>query len=371
MRTSTLSPFAFTVAITLSPGCSDDGSTSATMGSSTSTTDSGTTATTDVSTTEPTTDATATSTPTSTSTTTSETTTTTTTTTTGSTTTTGVDTDATTTGDDTTTTTTDTTTGDVCMVEDVPDNTEFSYQKTVDIGLQDIQASYYNIAAGELVFFAYTGPGKRVALDGTVLGDVTAPPQVSNTLDGATYDQVNGTALLLDQKCNFAEVDPVTIDVLKLDKIDDVKFQIVTCGGLALGLDGHLYIASSQTDEIVVITRDLQTLVRRFKVDDDGLTNIDGISLIAGSENFLLLSTFDNQAAIIDPFGDIIVPTSTIGEADPPLIGGDMPMIPDASLTVCVNGHVWVCEGLKEFKDGCYVYVPEVEADSCPCVLPR
>ncbi|MEZ4452263.1 MAG: hypothetical protein R3B09_22545 [Nannocystaceae bacterium] len=48
-----------------------------------------------------------------------------------------------------------------------------------------------------------------------------------------------------------------------------------------------------------------------------------------------------------------------------------MPKIPDASLTVCVNGHVWVCEGLKEAKDGCYIYVPEVEADSCPCVLPQ
>ncbi|MEZ4452262.1 MAG: hypothetical protein R3B09_22540 [Nannocystaceae bacterium] len=200
------------------------------------------------------------------------------------------------------------------MIEDVADNTAFTYLKTVDIGLKDIQSSYYNIAAGELVFFSYQGPGKRVALDGTVLGDVAPPPEVTKILDGATYDQVNGTALLLDQTCNFAEVDPVTMDVVLLDKVDDVKFGIVTCGGLALGLDGHLYIASTQTDEIVVITRDLQTLVRRFKVDDDGLSNIDGVSLIAGSENFLLLSTFDLKAEIVDPLGNVVVPASTIGE---------------------------------------------------------
>lgn len=281
------------------------------------------------------------------------------------------DSDSSTTG---TTSSTGGTTGDsggfVCVPEDVPDALAFTYAKTVDIGLGDVQASYYNIAAGELVFLSHQGKGKRVALDGTVLGDVTAPPQVTQVLDGATYDQVNQTALLVDQACNFAEVDALTMDVILLDKIDVAKFEINVCGGVALGLDGHLYVASVLTDEVVVITRDLSTLVRRFKVDDDGLGNIDGISLIAGSENFLVLSTFDLMAGIFDPLGNPIVTGTKIGSG-PPLVGGDNPKIPDASLTVCANGHVWVCEGLANQKTGCYVYTPEVESDSCPCVLPQ
>lgn len=273
-----------------------------------------------------------------------------------------------------TTSSTGGTTGDsggvVCVPEDVPDTLSFTYAKTVDIGLGDVQASYYNIAAGELVFLSYQGQGRRVALDGTVLGDVTAPPQVTQVLDGATYDQVNQTALLIDQACNFAEVDALTMDVILLDTIDAAKFEINVCGGVALGLDGHLYVASVLTDEVVVITRDLTTLVRRFKVDDDGLGNVDGISLIAGSENFLVLSTFDLMAGIFDPLGNPIVTGTKIGSGAP-LVGGDDPKIPDASLTVCANGHVWVCEGLANQKTGCYVYTPEIESDSCPCVLPQ
>ncbi|MDC0668664.1 hypothetical protein [Nannocystis radixulma] len=276
--------------------------------------------------------------------------------------------------DATATTSTTTTTGEsetdaVCDPQAVPDTLQFDYVKTIDIGMANIQASYYNIAAQELVFLSYMGPGKRVALDGTVLGDVAAPPEVTQLLDGATYDQVHETALLVDQACNFAEVDPVTLAPLMTTTLD-AKFNLSVCSGLAIGLDGHLYITSTNTEEVVVITRDLTTEIRRFKVDDDGLGNVDGISLIAGSENFLVLSTFDLKAAIFAPNGDVVVPASTIGGVAPPFVGGDTPEVPDASLTVCGNGHAWICEGLQ--KVGCYEYAPQGgDSDSCPCVIPQ
>lgn len=81
--------------------------------------------------------------------------------------------------------------GFVCDPNAVPDVLQFNYVRTVDIGSR-IQASFYNIDAQEMVFLTYEGKGKRVALDGTILGDVTAPPEVSQVLDGATYDQVKG-----------------------------------------------------------------------------------------------------------------------------------------------------------------------------------
>lgn len=257
--------------------------------------------------------------------------------------------------------------GFVCDPNAVPDVLQFNYVRTVDIGSR-IQASFYNIDAQEMVFLTYEGKGKRVALDGTILGDVTAPPEVSQVLDGATYDQVKGIGLLVDQECDLAEVDAASLAFLTNNNIG-AKFGLDICSGLAIGLDGHLYITSTNTEEVVVVTRDLQTEVRRFKVDDDGLTNVDGISLIAGSENFLVLSTYDLKSAIFTPTGEVVVPASTIGGPAPPLVGGDMPEIPDAVLTVCGNGHAWICEGLE--KVGCYEYAPEGgDSDSCPCTIP-
>ena len=224
-------------------------------------------------------------------------------------------------------------TGFVCDPNAVPDALQFNYVKTIDIGLGNIQASYYNIEAQEMVFLSYAGPGKRVALDGTILGDVKAPVEVTNILDGATYDPISKTALLVDQPCNFAEVDAVTLAPISLTTLD-AKFGLSICSGLAVGLDGNLWVTSTNTEEVVVITRDLQTEVARYKVDVLGLTNVDGISLIAGSENFLVLSTFDLKAAILTPGGGLIVPASTIGGAMPPLVGGDTPAIPDAVLTL-------------------------------------
>ena len=270
---------------------------------------------------------------------------------------------------DATTGSTTSDTGFVCDPNAVPDALQFNYVKTIDIGLGNIQASYYNIEAQEMVFLSYAGPGKRVALDGTILGDVKAPVEVTNILDGATYDPISKTALLVDQPCNFAEVDAVTLAPISLTTLD-AKFGLSICSGLAVGLDGNLWVTSTNTEEVVVITRDLQTEVARYKVDVLGLTNVDGISLIAGSENFLVLSTFDLKAAILSPKGDLVVPTATIGAA-PPLVGDDNPKIPDAVLTVCGNGHAWLCEGLQNQKVGCYEYAPEGgDSDSCPCVIP-
>ena len=48
----------------------------------------------------------------------------------------------------------------------------------------------------------------------------------------------------------------------------------------------------------MVLSRDLDRVIRRFRVDDDGIANVDGISLLAGSGHLLLLSTFDRKAAL-------------------------------------------------------------------------
>ncbi|HRI06709.1 MAG TPA: serine/threonine-protein kinase [Nannocystaceae bacterium] len=245
----------------------------------------------------------------------------------------------------------------------------YTFERTVDLGLVGIQAAFYNHHAEEAVFFSYRGKGKRFSVEGEHLGDVEAPVEVTSILDGATYDPFRRSALLVDQTCTLAEVDPVTMEPLRIASIP-WRFGLRVCSGIAVGPEGDLYVASAVTDEVVILSRDLDRVIRRFRVDDDGLANVDGISLLAGSGHLLLLSTFDRKAAIFTTSGELVAPPAEIGGPGGWLRGGDEPVIPDGTLAVCADGRLWLCEAL-EGRDGCHVYVPRGgESDSCACLLP-
>jgi len=255
-----------------------------------------------------------------------------------------------------------------CDPDAVLDAVSFNYIKTVDVGVVGISAGYYNLKAGELVFLAASGSGVRMTLDGAVLGDVEAPAAVADDLDGAVYDPATDTALLVDRDCNLAEVDPVTLAEISVDVIDAVKFDVDLCTGVALGVDGNLYVASVGTDEVVVVSRDLMDEVDRFNVQDAGITSIDGIALIPGSENFLISSGTMPAAGIFTATGGIVAPPSDIGGGSAPLVGGVMPSSPDALFSVCANGQVWLCAGLQSSE--CFKYAPEGGGeDVCGCLM--
>ncbi|MBK9755781.1 MAG: hypothetical protein IPO88_20175 [Nannocystis sp.] len=168
--------------------------------------------------------------------------------------------------------------GDACLIADVEDTLDFVYQKSIDLGdINTIQASYYNIEAKEIVFFSYFGQGRRFAIDGTPLGDVMAPPEALPKLDGASYDQVNGVALLITQECRLVEADPVTLQTLKDTQLDKAKFKIGVCAGVAIGVDGDMYVISWQTEEMVKMTRDGQTELARVDLAALDLSRPDGI----------------------------------------------------------------------------------------------
>lgn len=276
---------------------------------------------------------------------------------------------------DTTTTsgTTGDTTGDTgeppCFIADVEDTLAFTYSKSIDLApINTIQASFYNQDAKEIVFFSYDGPGRRYALDGTPLGDVMAPADVLPSLDAATFDQVNRTGLLLNQACKIVEVDPVTMAPLTSLQLDTAKYGLQTCAGLAIGLDGHMYVNSYFTDEILVVTRDGQTEIDRIALVPLGLPRPDGLSLIAGSANFLVLSTTNIQSAILSPDATVLVGPNPTGQDLPPMIGGGITN-PDAILTVCGNGHAWLCD---EYGTQCHDYIPSGgDKDACACTIPQ
>ncbi len=261
------------------------------------------------------------------------------------------------------------TTGEfVCDPNMVADTLAFTYVKKFDTGIPDkiLQASYYNTVADEVMIMSYNGQARRFTVDGTAIGDVfMVPAEALPSLDGATFDPVLERGLLINQSCVLVEVEPQTLAVIGAQQLG---FGMSICAGLALGLDGNLYIASYGTNEMVVLTRDGLTEVRRVDMGTIPLTGFDGLALIAGSENFLVMSTSPaTEAAIIDPFGGVVQPTTALGQASPPMIGG-MPMLPDAVLTICGNGHAWVCEA---YDATCFDYAPDDgDKNACECILP-
>ena len=271
---------------------------------------------------------------------------------------------------DATTTDPSTTTGElICDPNEVEDTLAFTYVSKFDTGIPDavLQASYYNSDADEVMIMSFSGKARRFKVDGTPLSDVfDVPPAALPKLDGATYDPLGKVGLLINQDCVLTEVEPQTLAVLKSQPLG---FGMSVCAGLALGLDNNLYIASYGTDEMVSITRDGLAEVGRLNVLQlAGLDGFDGLALIAGSENFLIMSTSPKtQAAIITPAGGVIVPTSDLGQAAAPMIGG-MPMLPDAVLTLCGNGHAWVCEA---YNATCFDYAPaDGDKNACACLIP-
>jgi hypothetical protein len=178
--------------------------------------------------------------------------------------------------------------------------------------------------------------------------------------------------LLINQLCTLVEVEVVDSTTWNMVGHEDLGFDLSWCAGLALGLDNNLYIASYGTNELVVLDRQATAVEGRWNMMDEiGMNGIDGIALIAGSENFLVMATIPPAtAAIIDvdlqpPALHAVVATAPIGQ--PPLFAG-APMIPDAVLTICKNGHAWVCEA---YDGSCFDYAPEGgDKDSCPCLIP-
>ena len=280
-------------------------------------------------------------------------------------------TEPTTTSEPGTSDTTDGTSGGfVCDPNQVEDTVAFTYVSKFDTGIPDavLQASYYNPDADEVMIMSFSGKARRFKVDGTPIGDVfDVPPAALPKLDGATYDPAKKVGLLINQDCVLNEVEPTTLAILKTQQLG---FGMSICAGLALGLDNNLYIASYGTDEMVTLSRDgLSELGRVNVVTAAGIDGFDGIALIAGSENFLIMSTAPTtRAAIVNPAGGVVVAASDLGQAAPPMIGG-MPDLPDAVLTLCGNGHAWVCEA---YKSTCFDYAPEDgDKNACACLVPN
>ena len=233
----------------------------------------------------------------------------------------------------------------------MPDTTEFVFSKAIEIGVSTLQAGYYDNNRQEVTVLSFFGKGKRLDVDGNILGDVAAPPEALPRLDGAAYDTLADVGLLINQDCVLVEVDPETMAAVKVTQLG---FQMSICAGLAIDAARNLYIASYGTKELVVLDRDATEVILR--------------TTIAGSDNFLVNDTVTLTAAIIDPKGGVLVPSGAVGSA-PPLTGGGPVPQPDSMLTICLNGHTWVCDA---YGTKCSDFAPsDGDKEACGCLIPQ
>ncbi len=251
-----------------------------------------------------------------------------------------------------------------CDPDQIPDTLEFTYVKSIPLGVSTLQAGFYDSTRDRVAVFSFFGEGKLLDLDGNILADQPAPPEALPSLDGAAYDLGSDLALFLRQSCDLVEVDPDSFAAVNTIPLGAAHGMSI-CAGLAIDPLGNLYVASYGTNELVVLDRTGQLEIFRVNLLEFGFGGIDGIAEIAGSDNFLITSSTVNTAAIIDAFGQLVAGPAPIGEL--PVTGAALMSSPDSMLTICRNGHTWICE---EYSSSCLDFAPsDGDKAACDCLV--
>lgn len=254
--------------------------------------------------------------------------------------------------------------GGSCEPDQIPDTLGFSFVKSIELGIDTLQAGYYDSTRDRVVVFSFFGEGRVLDIDGNILEQIQAPPEALPALDGGAYDLASDLALLVTQDCDLIEVDPVTFAAVAVIPLGLIHGMSV-CAGLAIDPMSNLYISSFGTNELVVLDRSGQVQQQRVDMLAIGMPGVDGIAEIAGSDNFLINSTVDLTAAIIGADGSLLVGPGLVGDA--PIMGGGAVGQPDSMLTICTNGHTWVCDA---YETTCSDFAPsDGDKIACGCLV--
>jgi len=251
-----------------------------------------------------------------------------------------------------------------CDPDRIPDTMSFSLDQTIDVGVSTLQAAYYDTVRDEVTVLSFYGQGKVFDTAGNELRDVVVPSEALPSLDGGAYDAARDLALLVRQDCTLVEVDPATMTAVRSVPLGAMHSMSI-CAGVAIAPNGDLYLASYGTNEVVVVASSDFSFVLRENLATVGLPGVDGIAEIAGSDNFLVNSTSTAQAMIIDAAAQVVVPASPFGS--PPLEGIAAGGTLDSMVTICGNGHTWLCD---EYGLTCSDFAPEDgDKESCGCLV--
>ena len=254
--------------------------------------------------------------------------------------------------------------GGSCDPDLIPDTVAFSFVKTIELGIDTLQAGFYDSTRDRVVVFSFFGEGRVLDIEGNIVDQVQAPAEALPSLDGGAYDLAGDLALLINQNCDLVEVDPETFATKAVIPLG-LAHGMSVCAGLAIDPMSNLYIASFGTDELVVVDRSGQVEQLRVDMLGIGMPGFDGIAEIAGSDNFLINSTTNLTAAIIAADGTLVAGPGLVG--DLPIMGGGAVGQPDSMLTICTNGHTWVCDA---YETSCSDFAPsDGDKMACGCLI--
>lgn len=254
--------------------------------------------------------------------------------------------------------------GGSCDPDLIPDTVAFSFVKTIELGIDTLQAGFYDSTRDRVVVFSFFGEGRVLDIEGNIVDQVQAPAEALPSLDGGAYDLAGDVALLINQNCDLVEVDPETFATKAVIPLG-LAHGMSVCAGLAIDPMANLYIASFGTDELVVLDRSGQVEQLRVDMLGIGMPGFDGIAEIAGSDNFLINSTTNLTAAIIAADGTLVAGPGLVG--DLPIMGGGAVGQPDSMLTICTNGHTWVCDA---YETSCSDFAPsDGDKMACGCLI--
>lgn len=251
-----------------------------------------------------------------------------------------------------------------CNPDRIPDTLGFTFAKSIELGIDTLQAGYYDSTRDQVVVFSFYGEGRILDIDGNILDQIQAPPEALPALDGGAYDLASDLALLITQDCDLIEVDPESFAAVSVTPLG-LAHGMSVCAGLAIDPMSNLYVSSFGTNELVVLDR--SGAIEQLRVDmlGIGMPGFDGIAEIAGSDNFLVNSTTDLTAAIIGADGSLLVGPGLVG--DMPVMGGGAVGQPDSMLTICTNGHTWVCDA---YETTCSDFAPsDGDKMACGCLV--
>jgi cysteine-rich repeat protein len=232
------------------------------------------------------------------------------------------------------------------------------------------QASFYNPVRDELVVIAFEGDSAQIynSNGDLVRAASLLPTPLGMSVDGAAYDGVAATALVVRHNCEVIELDPVTLGVITRRSLtgSGTVPPPTLCAGIDVGSDGNLYVADYNSARVLVYPRTGTTPLRAFSI---AVALPDNLARLPGTNRLMVANNSGGLFAIYDEAGTLLDGPSPIGTG---IILGTHTRSntagSDGLTFVGTTGRLWFCDHNAPVES-CYLHTRGCASDA-ECPLP-
>jgi MYXO-CTERM domain-containing protein len=232
------------------------------------------------------------------------------------------------------------------------------------------QASFYNPVRDELVVIAFEGDSAQIydANGDLVRAASPLPSPLGMSVDGAAYDGVAATALVVRHNCEVIELDPVTLAVVTRRSLTgSASVPLPTlCAGIDVGSDGNLYVADYNSARVLVYPRTGTEPFRAFPI---AVALPDNLARLPGTNRMMVANNAGGVFAIYDESGALLDGPSPLGTGI--LLGTHTRSNSagsDGLTFVGTTGRLWFCDHNAPVES-CYLHTRGCASDA-ECPLP-